>query len=136
MEEAASWVTPLLILPAVGLFLVSTASRYEAVHAEIHALLAEASPEAAACAAHVAQRARIFRSAMFSLYGSACALGGAGLLGALTQWHAEQVHWSSWGLSIVGVASLVVASALLMRESAISLQIVESHTEVLKRQLD
>lgn len=133
MEGAASWVTPLLILHGVGLLLVSTASRYEAVHSEIHTLLAEASPEAAACAIHVAQRARIFRNAMFSLYTSACALGGAGLVGALTFWIIDQVHWSSLGLSIIGVASLVIAAALLMRESALSLQIVESHRDTLTR---
>ncbi len=133
MQDVASWVTPLLILPAVGLFLVSTASRYEAVHAEIHALLAESSPQAAACATHVSRRARLFRNAMFCLYLSACVLGTAGLIGALSQWIAGAVHWSSWVLSVAGVASLVLASLFLMRESAVSLVIVKSHTAELAR---
>ena len=136
MEGAASWVTPLLILHGVGLLLVSTASRYEAVHAKIHALLAEFSPEAAGCAIHVAQRARIFRNAMFSLYASACALGSAGLVGALTYWLFDRAHWAALGLTMIGVASLVIAAALLMRESALSLKIVESHRDTLMRDLD
>ena len=68
MAEAASWVSPLLLLPGVGLLLVSTSARFEAVHENIHQLLHDESTAAGECAAHAVRRARLLSIAMSSLY--------------------------------------------------------------------
>ncbi len=135
MQELASWATPLLILPGVGLLLVSTAARYDAVHAEIHALLGEGTAQASSCAQHTLRRARLFRDAMFSLYGAAVALGAAGLIGGVGAWLGAGVHWSSWTLSLAGVASFVFAALQLMRESAVSLGVVRTHAAEIEERI-
>ena len=131
MQELAAWVTPLLILPGVGLLLVSTSARYEAIHVEIHALLEEGGEQAAACAAHVVRRGRLFRDAMVALYLSAAAFGTAGLVGAVSQWLGGGVHASAWLLSLLALLSLILATLQLVRESAVSLHIVRTHANEL-----
>jgi len=133
MEELASWVTPLLLLPGIGLLLVSTSARFEALHVEIHALLAERGAQAAACAGHTLRRARLFRDALVALYSSAAALAAAGLVGAVSQWWSGTVHAASWLLTIAAVAALVGAAVQLVRESVVSLQVVRGHAEELRR---
>ena len=95
MPDAVSWATPLLVLPGVGLLLVSTSARYEAIHAEIHQLLDDPSEQAIGCTLHVVHRARILRLAMLSLYVSASLLAASGLIAALTVGFLGAVHWAS-----------------------------------------
>ena len=136
MPDAVSWVTPLLILPAVGLLLVSTSARYEAIHTEIHHLLDDSSDEAPGCAAHVLQRARILRVAMLSLYTSASLLSASGLLAALTVWLTDAVHWTSWALLVAGVSCVVVSAVALTREAAVSLSVIEAHAHEIRSRSD
>ena len=127
MSDAVSWVTPLLLLPGVGLLLISTSARYEGVHEEIHKLLDELSNEGSGCVAHVLCRARILRLAMVALYSAAALLAAGGLVGALSQWWFSAVHWFSWVLTVAAVASVVVSAVALVRESWVSLSVIESH---------
>lgn len=127
MAEAVSWVTPLLILSGVGLLIMSTSARYEALHTEIHALLHDESLEAAACAGHTLSRARFLRTALVSLYAAASLLSASGLVAALGVWRGAGVHWAVWALLVLGVACILIATLVLTRESALSLRIVETH---------
>ena len=129
MLDTFSWVTPLLLLPGVGLLLVSTSARFEAVHSEIHQLLDEHSSQVADCAAHVVRRARLLCLAMCGLYVAASALALSGLLAAVTVWHLESVHWVAWLFLAIGVASVLIASLTLTRESTFSLSIVKAHAQ-------
>jgi len=136
MPEAASWVTPLLLLPGVGLLLVSTSARYEALHEEIHRLLEEVGEQSRGCALHCLSRARLLRTAMVSLYGSAALLAASGLLGAVTHWWVGASHGSAW---IVGVGAFVLilwALIILLRESSVSLAVVESHAREIASRSD
>ena len=127
MGEAVSWVTPLLILSGVGLLIMSTSARYEALHAEIHALLHDESAAAGTCATHTLSRARILRNALISLYGSAALLSASGLVAALAVWFGAAVPWIAWGLLLVGVGCIVAATLVLTHESALSLRIIQDH---------
>ena len=84
MSDAVSWVTPLLLLPGIGLLLVSTSTRYEAVHQEIHTLLKHASDDHSDCASHVVRRARLLQITMLALYSAVALLSTSGLIAALT----------------------------------------------------
>lgn len=119
MSEAISWVTPLLIL--------STAARYEAVHAEIHELMHEASARAARCACHVVRRARLFRTALVSLYLAASAMAVSARIAAGTAWWGADVAWPAWSLLGIGVACILIATSTLARESLLSLRLIENH---------
>ena len=39
LADAASWATPLLLLPGVALLITSTSVRFDLVHTEIHHML-------------------------------------------------------------------------------------------------
>ena len=127
MTEAVSWVTPLLILSGVGLLIMSTSARYEALHEEIHALLHDDSAAAGACAVHTLSRARILRNALVSLYAAASLLSASGLIAALEAWRVGSVPWIAWGLLVLGVGCILAATAVLTRESFVSLRIVKDH---------
>ena len=92
MLETASWVSPLLLLPGVGLLLVSTSARFEAIHENIHQLLDEQTAEAKQCAAHAVRRARLLSIAMCSLYFAAAALAASGLCGTIAVWWPTAAH--------------------------------------------
>lgn len=136
MQQAASWITPLLLLSGVGLLVTSTANRYASVHAEIHRLLEEGGSDAAVCASHALKRARLFRSALVVLYLGAATLGSAGLVGALTQWLLGELHELTWALSAFGVLAIVVASVQLCREAILSLNIIKMHTREISERAD
>ena len=136
MAETLSWVTPLLLLPGVGLLLISTSARYQAIHEEIHKLLQERSPEARPCARHVLHRARILWIAMLSLYAASSLLATGGLVGALTLWWTNSVHWFSWLLTVTGVFCIALASVALIRESSISFAIIETHAREVESSKD
>jgi hypothetical protein len=136
MPDAVSWATPLLVLPGVGLLLVSTSARYEAIHAEIHQLLDDPSEQAIGCTLHVVHRARILRLAMLSLYVSASLLAASGLIAALTVGFLGAVHWASWVLLVAGVSCVLIAVVTLTREAGISLAIVEAHASEIESRSD
>jgi hypothetical protein len=128
MSETVSWVSPLLLLPGVGLLLVSTSARFESVHENIHQLLVEKTREAKQCAVHAAGRARLLAIAMCSLYFATAALALSGLCGAVSVW------WPQWPESpaivflTLGVLSLVVSGVTLTRESTLTLAIIAKHS--------
>jgi len=62
--ENTLWLTPFILLPAVGMLIVSTSSRLNELHQEIHQLLHDESRGAGACAAHVVDRSLRFRNAL------------------------------------------------------------------------
>lgn len=127
IPEAISWITPLLLIPGVGLLLVSTSARFEALHTEIHQLLHDDSEAAPACAEHVVVRARILQIAMSALYIATMLLSGAGLLGALANWRFEFFLHFAWLLTALAVFSVFLASLVLIRESITSFRIINNH---------
>ena len=129
MAEAVSWVTPLLILSGVGLLIMSTSARYEALHAEVHALLHDESSAAGACAKHCLVRARVLRTALVALYASAALLSSSGLVAAVAVGLGYAAPLVAWTLMVLGVAAIVFAALVLTRESVVSLRIVEAHVD-------
>ena len=132
MLEAASWIAPLLLIPGVGLLLVSTSARYDALHTEIHQLLHDTSKAAQGCAEHVVTRAKILQTAMFCLYITIMLLSGAGLLGALADWRYGSLGQLAWLLMASAVFFVFLASLALIRESIISLRIISGHAKEVK----
>jgi hypothetical protein len=125
--DTISWVTPLLLLPGVGLLLVSCSNRYEAVHEEIHKLLDERSESAAGCAVHVLRRARVLRLALVGLYAAAALLAAGGLVGAIGELWLAALRPLAWGVTVTAVASVVVSAVALVREASLSLSVVREH---------
>ncbi len=114
-----SWATPLLVLPGVGLLVMSTSVRFARLHDELHRHLHDMQ-----CAPRTVERlllrGRLFRNALMSLYGAVALLAIAGLAGGV-----EAPEAVSSSLLAAGVFLLVVAAGFLMRETTISLEVIE-----------
>ncbi len=80
MESTGLWAAPLLLIPGVGLLVLSTSARFGQLHQELHRQLSEGHPGAVK---HLCRRARLLHSALVSLYVSIAVLAISSLLGTL-----------------------------------------------------
>lgn len=119
------WVTPILLLPGVALLVLSTATRFGQLHAELHDVTS------ADVAAVLLRRARLFRNALVSLYIAVTVLALAGLLGGITASWDRSPATVVAGLSIAGIGCVAFAAAVLVRESLLSLHVVGWHADKL-----
>ena len=133
MISTITWIMPLLLLPGVGLLLLSTSARFGQLHAEVHQLFDDPVLGSMDVIRHLLQRARLFRYALTSLYASSAFFAVGGIVGAVID-----LSWPRYAGGAVllaaaaGTIALLVASVLLVRESTLSLIIIESHVEALE----
>jgi hypothetical protein len=127
MINEAMWLMPLILLPGVALLIVSTSSRYYAVHDEIHRLMNETAQVRIAAMAHEMNRAKRFRNALVSLYMSVALFSTGSLLGGLTHDWPFISKTVVAVLTAVGVTCVVYSSIELIRESRHSLYVINSH---------
>ncbi|MEM6926161.1 MAG: DUF2721 domain-containing protein [Myxococcota bacterium] len=114
-----SWATPLLVLPGVGLMVMSTSARFARLHDELHHHIHQMGCDDRTVE-RLLLRGRLFRNALLALYGAVAMLSLAGLAGGM-----EMPEWVSTALLATGVTLLVVASGTLMRETTLSLEVIE-----------
>lgn len=129
MDTEIIWLAPLLILPGIALLINSTSSRYATLHEEIHHWLDGRHDEGVVRRAHLLQRARMFRNALVSLYLGVFLFALASLLGAIVDFMGGPADVVVFSIAVVGVSCLGFASAEMMRESRLSLQVIESHVD-------
>ena len=128
MTETGLWLTPLVLLPGVGLLLMSTAIRYGQVHEEFHHY--HGQPEIS-CIHHLLKRAKLFRNALIFLYVSAACLALASLSGGIFHLASKSPLWPVMLMTGVAVLVLLLAVIELIRESCLSLEIIEKHANEL-----
>jgi hypothetical protein len=122
-------MTPLVLLPGVGLLVMSTSARYGQIHQEFHHLLTENSPSGDRHASDLWRRAVFFRNALVGLYIAVACLAIGSMLGGLASlWSAESL-WFVHGLTIAGVLGVVYSAIELVRESVLSLEVLRRHRE-------
>lgn len=121
------FLTPLLILPGVGLLLVSTSTRYANLHDEIHHWVDGDHNLAFIENAYLLTRARFFRNALVSLYLCVLTFALASLLGAIVDFMNGSGEAAVFFFAFIGILCLGFASVELVRESLLSLQVIESH---------
>lgn len=126
MQEVGIWLTPLLLLPGVGLLLMSTSIRSGQVHEEFHHN--HNRPEQTTIE-HLLLRARLFRDALVLLYVSAASLALASLSGGFVHLVGKTPFWSVMFLTGIAVLALLIATAQLIRESLLSLKIIQTHAD-------
>lgn len=134
MISTINWIMPLLLLPGVGLLLLSTSARFGQLHAEVHQLFEDAALGNLTVVHDLLQRARLFRYALTALYASSAFFAVGGISGAVLD-----ILWPGAASGVVlamaatGTICLLIASVLLVRESTLSLAIIESHVAALER---
>ncbi|NOX18975.1 MAG: DUF2721 domain-containing protein [Chlorobi bacterium] len=126
MNNIELWLTPLLLLPGVALLILSTSSRYERIHDEIHHL-EHSKEEEKEIASNLFYRAKLFKNALNNLYISVALFSTAGLLGGIVSVWTPDYHWVVTILSGVGILTLLISAALLIIESRMSLEIIKLH---------
>lgn len=128
MDEMNLWLTPLILLPGVALLIVSTSARFNRLHDELHQLMHAAPGEAVAVADHLTRRGRFFRNALVALYVCVGMFSLASFLGMLAAlWELTMASWIVLGISAGGILCLCFAAYELIRESVLSLHIIEDH---------
>ncbi len=133
MENVATWITPLLLLPGVALLIMSTSIRYSRIHDEFHHLLEHKGSLPHTPVHKLLKRSRFFRNALVSLYFSFGLFSLASLLGGLTvQWH-EVSEKIVMVLTCLGILIIIFASYELISESLLSWDIIKEHSEEANR---
>lgn len=134
MFEMELWLTPLILLPGVGLLVVSTAQRMHQINAELHKLLEHPDPHGQVLSRHLLWRATRFRNALVCLYSSAALFAVASFVGGLVQWWMVPSLWITGGLTLLGIFFVAYAALELVRESVISLRVLADHYEQIQHQ--
>ncbi|MDX1548206.1 MAG: DUF2721 domain-containing protein [Rhodothermales bacterium] len=128
MDEMNLWLTPLILLPGVALLIISTSGRFNRLHDEVHAQLHRRHGTGAHVAAHLTRRARLFRDALVALYICVGMFSLASFLGMMAAlWAAETSAWIVLGITAGGILCLTFAAFQLIRESILSLRVIEDH---------
>ena len=124
------WLAPLLLLPGVGLLIMSTSARYSRLHDEIHYVVHQAAHNDAHRLPALLERGRLFRNALVLLYVCIGLFALAGLAGVVLQMQpVPTVRWVVLPLMGTGIASLFGAAVALIRESIHSLDVMRAHRE-------
>ncbi|MEO1442494.1 MAG: DUF2721 domain-containing protein, partial [Chloroflexota bacterium] len=126
MIEVA-WLAPLLLLPGVALLIMSTSVRYGQIHTEVHHLVEENYAIPAEFKDMLAMRACFFRNALLGLYTSVVFFVSGSVVGALMEVMGANVDLGILVFALLGIICVVFSSIELVRESVISLEILEYH---------
>ena len=129
MHEASTWITPLALLPGVGLLVMSTGLRFGQLHEEIHRRERDVDDMRGHLHGidHLIRRALLFRNALIALYTSAVLLAVSGLIGGVASLSMTSAASVVIGMSAVAVACLAYAAVTLIRESLLLTQVIEEH---------
>ena len=129
------FLAPLLILPGIGLLLVSTSARFASLHDEIHHWTDDEHDREFIASAHLFRRAQLFRNALVSLYLCVFTFALASLVGAVVNFAGGPADVAVFLIASVGIICLGFASVELVMESLLSLQVIESHLGLMMPEL-
>ena len=134
MDSIGFWLSPLLLLPGAALLILSTSNRLNRLHDEVHHQTEQQHSPSKEIIDHLVMRARNFRNALVFLYSSISIFAVAGIIGGLTSGWDEISTVLTLGLTIIGIICITVAAIILIKESSLALQIIESHTRKLNEE--
>jgi len=126
MTNLEAWLAPLLILPGVGMLIMSTSARNTFLHQEIHHLMHSDDVKLDRMSS-LYKRSKFFRNALVSLYVAVGIFVLSGLLGGIWVLMEVDGYWVNSLLSIVGIFSMLYAAYELIRESLLSMEAIEDH---------
>ncbi len=117
MESLGLWIQPALMLPGVGLLLMSTITRFGQVEAQLQYAVTHAGDGPQLPTARLNRCEQLLRIATVCLYGSVSALAFGSLIGGLTVSSPDTSRLVVLAAVCVAVALVVLASILLILES-------------------
>ena len=114
MESVGIWSAPLLLVPGVGLLILSTSARFGRLHDEFHRLSDSGN---ALALQHLLNRAKLIKQSLVALYLSISILAISSLVGTASHAYLQSAARVAECLTALGVLSLAYASVQLVRES-------------------
>lgn len=124
MVQTELWLTPLILLPGVALLIMSTSARFWQIHEEFHRLLERPDDHSKIISRQLLRRGRLLRNALVCLYTSVGLFSIGSLLGGFINLWAPSLLWLIGGITLIGIAALVSASAQLIRESLVCMNVI------------
>ena len=121
MNDAGIWAAPLLLIPAVGLLILSTSARFGQLHEEFRRHKDEHESPALK---HLCTRASLIHSALVSFYTSVAVLALASLLGTLSDRWFKTLTWIPQAMTFLGVVLILFSAIQLIRESRLLLTVI------------
>ena len=126
MESTGLWAAPLLLIPGVGLLVLSTSARFGQLHQELRRHRDEGHSRAVE---HLCRRARLLHSALVSFYLSVAMLAFSSLLGTLANRWFETLKWIPEAMTFLSVAVISYAAIQLIRESKLLFTVILDDAE-------
>jgi len=132
VETQVIWLAPLLILPGISLLIVSTSSRFANLHTEVHHWITQREHPEVIQMADLDKRAKLFRNALVSLYACVFAFVLASAAGAVVEFGGGDPDVVVFSIAMFGILCLAYGSIALVRESMLSLEIIQSHMNTIE----
>jgi len=129
IQPTAFWLFPLILLPGVALIVMSTSARYAQIHEELHHIIQEQENISQIYLVHLKTRATYFRNALVALYVSVGLFAVGSITGALMDFLSGPSTVTVVVLTCLGILCFIYASIELIRESLLSLRVIEHHLE-------
>ena len=126
MDDTGIWAAPLLLIPAVGLLVLSTSARFGQLHEEFLRHHGEGPSHAVK---HLCQRAHLIHIALVSFYVSVAVLALSSLLGTLAGRWFESMLWIPHAMTFLGVGMILFAAIQLIRESKLLMTVTLDNAE-------
>jgi hypothetical protein len=129
IQPTAFWLFPLILLPGVALIVMSTSARYAQIHEELHHIIEGQENISQIFLVHLKTRATYFRNALVALYVSVGLFAVGSIAGALMDFLNGPSTVTVVILTCLGILCFIYASIELIRESVLSLRVIEHHLE-------
>ncbi len=129
IQPAVFWLFPLILLPGVAMIIMSTSGRYAQIHQELHHILEEQENISPLYYVDLKTRATYFRNALVALYVSVTIFAVGSIVGAILDFLNGPSTVTVVILTCLGILCLIYASIELIRESLLSLRVIEHHLE-------
>lgn len=128
MIDSNSEITPILMLPGVALLILSTSIRFNRLHDELHhSIVKILDPKVLE---DLVRRAYLFHKALVKLYTCVALFSLSGFINIVVgRWYFADL--TSCILIGLGITTLFGASLYLVKESRLSLNIINSHKNYL-----
>ena len=121
MESSGLWAAPLLLIPGVGLLVLSTSARFGQLHQELNRQLAENNERSVRV---LCRRARLLHSALLSQYVAIAVLAVSSLLGTAMNHFYESLAWIPQAMMVLGVTIISFAAIQLIRETRLLITVI------------
>lgn len=124
MTDLGTWIQPLIMMPGIGLLIMSTSLRSGQLDEQLQSLAGPDGSEEQLLR-HLVSRSVRFRQALISLYVGVGLLSLGALMGGLTTPWPTASRWAVQAVSGGVILSVVFAAAVLIRESIHSAEVVQ-----------